>query len=92
MNNVNYLCCPSCHGWYREGDAHTCDFDHPDSIDRAAPPGILFMRQTFDPPIVSSDENPTVIHTEIQGDFSDTERLYTLLERIATALERLVEK
>lgn len=24
--NVTYLCCPSCHGWYREGDRHACYF------------------------------------------------------------------
>lgn len=62
MANVNYLCCPGCHGWYREGDAHMCGSGHPDNIE---------FRQEY---------------------FSDTERLYTLLERIATALERLVEK
>lgn len=92
--NVTYLCCPVCRVWYREGSEHLCgphNFDIQYG-DRAIPDGKLFARQTFTPPIVSSAENPTVISTEIRGHFSDDERLYALLERIAVALERLADK
>lgn len=74
MSNVNYLCCPRCHGWYREGDAHMCGYGHPDNM--------VFK---FDPPIY--EKPPVAVHQLV-----NSERLYTLLERIATALEKLVEK
>lgn len=75
MANVNYLCCPRCHGWYREGDAHMCGSGrHPDNM--------VFK---FDPPIY--EEPPVAVHQLV-----NSERLYTLLERIAVALEKLVEK
>lgn len=92
--NVTYLCCSICGAWYREGSEHLCGLDNFDILygDRAIPGGKLFASQTFDPPIVSSAENPTVISTEIRGHFSDDERICALLERIAVALERLAEK
>lgn len=108
MANVNYLCCPTCKAWYRNGESHICDFLNGRDEDREIPGitgGLLYIR-SFDPLIipVPSDENPISEETE-DGDIRipkeppvavhqliNSERIYTLLERIAVALEKLVEK
>ena len=84
MNEVNYLCCPGCHGWYRDGSKHTCDFSQDGTL-LWGNPGV--SDDTEDDDIRIPEKPPVAVHQLI-----NSERMYALLERIATALEKLVEK